>query len=433
MVDITVYEKNDFVGGRTTYTVNVDGEGTVQIAAKGFHASDKILVDTVNQLGLTPVMLDGRQDTDLSGRSGDRWGVYVFSFLAILHLVVYDIPLLTLSNRFDGSRIVFRQSHPTNFLTGWWWSFKLFFFYGFSPKNTGTAVTNTVSKLKRIYSPNFFPFMSLTSVLQDLELTEETSITGSQLLDKYKVGTPFQRDLINAWTRRDFGQNLGQISGLAAMTSPDDGGDMTIEGGHWTLFEEMITASKAELNLNTTTFGARKTDWGGWVLASQPASKGNDPQDGDYQEFDSVILAAPFQSSNIEIKGEQLAYVPDEIEYSPIHVTLFKSPRRLSRGYFRHNDDVPETMLTTLGSDEYNGLFKTTGVEGVGRVGFYSITSVKRLARLDAASGVIIEEFLYKIVSPGMINDDQIYDLLGASPGDNGVLPWTHRHEVRVS
>lgn len=266
--------------------------------------------------------------------------------------------------------------------------------------------------------------------MQDLELTEEVSSTGSQLLDKYKVSTPFQRDLINSWTRRDFGQNLGQISGLAAMTSPDDGGDMTIEGGHWTLFEGMVSASKAELNLNTTTFGARKMDWGGWILASQSASKGDDPQDGEYQEFDSIILAAPFQTSNIDIKGGQLAYIPDEIEYSPIHVTLFRSRRMLSRSYFSHNDDVPETMLTTLGSDEYDGLFQTTGVEGVGKVGFYSITSMKRLARLEETSGVIVEEFLYKIISPGMIKDDQIYELLGASPEENGVISWSYRHEV---
>lgn len=264
--------------------------------------------------------------------------------------------------------------------------------------------------------------------MQDLELTEEVSSTGSQLLDRYKVGTSFQRDLINAWTRRDFGQNLGQISGLAAMTSPDDGGDMTVEGGHWTLFEEMISSSKAELNLNTTTFGIRRMDWGGWVLASQPAGT-DDPQDGDYQEFDSVILAAPFQTSNLEVKGGQLAYIPGEIEYSPIHVTLFRSRRKLSRSYFRHNDDVPETMLTTLGSDEYEGLFQTTGTEGVGRAGFYSITSVKRLARLET-SGVIVEEYLYKIISPGLIKDDQLYELLGASREETGVLAWTYRHEV---
>lgn len=99
MVDITVFEKNEFVGGRTTCRVDVGdelNEYTVQIAAKGFHASDKTLVDTVNQLGLTPVMLDGKQDTDLSGRSGDRWAVYVFDFLVVLHLVINDIPLLTL-------------------------------------------------------------------------------------------------------------------------------------------------------------------------------------------------------------------------------------------------------------------------------------------------------------------------------------------------
>lgn len=207
---------------------------------------------------------------------------------------------------------------------------------------------------------------------------------------------------------------------------------MTIEGGHWTLFEEMVRASRADLKLSTTTFGARKMDWGGWVLASQPAGKGDDPQDGDYQEFDSVILATPYQFSNLEIKGGELAYVPDDIEYSPAHVTLFRSSKKLSRNYFRHNDDVPETMLTTLGPDEYDGLFQTTGMEGVGRVGFYSITSVKRLARLDVMSGVIIEEFLYKIVSPGAIKDSQIYELLGAELEGNDPISWIYRHEVSL-
>lgn len=215
------------------------------------------------------------------------------------------------------------------------------------------------------------------------------------------------------------------------MTAPDDGGDMTVEGGHWKLFEEMVRASEAEVMLNTTVFGMRQMEWGGWVVAAQKASEGDDPQDGDYQEFDSVILAAPYQFSNLEIKGGQLAYVPDELEYAPLHVTLFRSPRKLSREYFHHNGDIPETILTTLGGDEFSSLSGMVGLEGVGRVGFYSITSVKRLAKLDAM-GVIVEEFLYKIVSPGKIKDDMIYQLLGASSEENDVISWLYRHEVKL-
>lgn len=76
MVDITVYEKSDYVGGRTTCKIQVDDQ-VIQIAARGFHASNKNLVDAVRSLRLAPVMLDGKIDTDLTGRSGNRWGVYV--------------------------------------------------------------------------------------------------------------------------------------------------------------------------------------------------------------------------------------------------------------------------------------------------------------------------------------------------------------------
>lgn len=55
-----------------------------------------------------------------------------------------------------------------------------------------------------------------------------------------------------------------------AMT-PGDGQDMTVKGGHWVLFEEMMKASQAEVLLNATALGPRKMDWGGWVVASQVA------------------------------------------------------------------------------------------------------------------------------------------------------------------
>lgn len=79
-MNITVYEKSDYVGGRSTCKIKVNDQ-VIQIAARGFHASNKNLVDAVRSLRLTPVMLDGKGNTDLSGRSGDHWGVYVSRFL----------------------------------------------------------------------------------------------------------------------------------------------------------------------------------------------------------------------------------------------------------------------------------------------------------------------------------------------------------------
>lgn len=92
LVDITVYEKSDYVGGRTTCKIKVDDQ-IVQIAAKGFHTSNKNLVDAIRGLDLAPVMLDGKDDTSLAGRSGDLWGVYVLCFPSYLGESVSNVSL----------------------------------------------------------------------------------------------------------------------------------------------------------------------------------------------------------------------------------------------------------------------------------------------------------------------------------------------------
>lgn len=168
-----------------------------------------------------------------------------------------------------------------------------------------------------------------------------------------------------AWTRREFGQNLGQISGFTMAVTPEDGQDMTVKGGHWVLFEEMIKASQAEVMLNPTALGLRKVDWGEWVIASQVVSN----PDLDFQEFDSVILAAPYQFAELNIKGDRLDNVPDELEYASVHMTLFKSRRKLSLAYFDLDGEVLEVILTTLDTDELASRAGRTGSGGGGRAG----------------------------------------------------------------
>lgn len=61
-----------------------------------------------------------------------------------------------------------------------------------------------------------------------------------------------------------------------------------------------------------------------------------------------MILAAPYQSAGLEIKGNRLDYVPDEFEYASVHVTLFfkkRSPLKLSPAYFNFNGEVPEVIF----------------------------------------------------------------------------------------
>lgn len=107
---------------------------------------------------------------------------------------------------------------------------------------------------------------------------------------------------------------------------------MTVKGGHWILFKEIIEVSKAEVMLNATVLGLRKVDW---VDGLYSISSGRQPN-LDFQEFNSVILAAPYQFAGLDIKGDRLdyMYVPDEFKYVSVHVTLFKSRCKLTSAYF---------------------------------------------------------------------------------------------------
>jgi prenylcysteine oxidase/farnesylcysteine lyase len=61
---------------------------------------------------------------------------------------------------------------------------------------------------------------------------------------------------------------------------------MSVEGGNWKIFHEMITASGAKLNLNTPVTKIEKVTHGSksaWKLVS----------DHESGYFDSVVLASP--------------------------------------------------------------------------------------------------------------------------------------------
>lgn len=109
-------------------------------------------------------------------------------------------------------------------------------------------------------------------------------------------------------------------------------------------------------------------------------------------------------------------------KYASVHMTLFfkkKLPLKLSPAYFNSNGEVPEVILTTLSTNELADRARRTGNQGVERVGFHSFMSVKRVARL--IQGVIVEEFLYKVVSPVKLGDKVVHEIFGAAEGDSDV------------
>lgn len=170
----------------------------------------------------------------------------------------------------------------------------------------------------------------------------------------------------------------------------------------------MLKATNASLHLNTTVtsieFDKADDDSSilGYVLETSKDSSGSIASSS--QRFDKVVIATPYQFSNIHTGEEVLQRPIDEIPYVKLHVTLFTSPLRLSPAFFNLPADAeaPTTVLTTLGEAD-------DASSGAGKAGFFSISNQRSLT--NPATGKT--EFIYKIFSPEKVTTEFMSSLLG--------------------
>jgi prenylcysteine oxidase/farnesylcysteine lyase len=204
----------------------------------------------------------------------------------------------------------------------------------------------------------------------------------------------------------NYGQNLGVIHGLEAMVCLAIEGAMSIEGGNWQIFDNMIKTANATLHLNTTVSGIKKK--GGKYQLDISSKNGTGLSGSREQGFDTVVLAAPFQYSDIELEKDLLKRIPDKIPYVHLHVTLFTSIHKLNPLAFNlaPGAEVPDSILTTLPPGEV----PSDPENGVGPAGFFSISTLRTLVNPKT----IQKEYLYKIFSPREITPDFLSNILAA-------------------
>ncbi|KAH8151713.1 uncharacterized protein LAJ45_04335 [Morchella importuna] len=412
-VNITIFDTKNYIGGRST-TVNVYNDPTepVELGASIFVSVNYNLMNAVEEFGL-----------DISGFTEDRPGEENVDPLAV----------------WDGSKFAFRQAYTEGKLQDWWSLAKLLWKYGpTAPMRTKKLMSSTVGKFLNMYEAPLFPFSSLSTVVEEAGLLEATSDTGEQYLVKNGINGKFPTDLIQASTRVNYGQNLGLIHGLETMVCMATDGAVSVRGGNWRIFSGMVDASKAEVRLGTRVSSVTRDPNGPnpktWVLSSHGPS-------GEVveEEYDDVILASPYQFSELTISPE-LKKTPDEIPYVTLHVTLFTSPNKLDPEFFGLpvGDRVPEAILTTLNETEQASERFTRGTssDAVGSVGFFSISTLRSTVNfnLDPGSPSTDEntrkgryEYLYKVFSPKEFTDAQLYEILGAKTAEEAKISWSYR------
>lgn len=184
-----------------------------------------------------------------------------------------------------------------------------------------------------------------------------------------------------------------------------------MDGGNWRIFEQMVRHSGASLYRNTsvTSINLDKKDEAAtkYLISTKDAGSKTDSSDDYGVAFDNVVIASPWQYSDIKAGDGVIQHAIDEIPYMKLHVTLFTSPLKLHGEFFGLEPGVkaPSNVYTTLAKDDE----PKPGPKGVGSAGFYSISTLKTV--LNRKTGQI--EYAYKIFSPDAVTPEFLSKLLG--------------------
>lgn len=375
-MNITVYERSDYVGGRST-TVNVYGDPSepVELGASIFVQVNRNLVNAVNEFSLSTRGDNGAHPDD----PPQILGIW------------------------NGKEFVFTQNDDDS---DWLSAAKIIWKYGIlNVWRTQSLMKKTVGTFLRMYEKPVFPFRSLSETAYELGLNLITARTGSKFLEDNGVQPPFSTDIIQASTRVNYAQNLNQIHGLETMVCMAIQGQMSVVGGNWQIFDQMIKVSGATALLNTSVAEISHQRDGTYTVkagTSVPEESLLDPASNHPQvnTYDSVIIATPLQFSNITF-APALKNPPLPIPYVTLYVTLFASPHRLSPSAFNlpTSSPAPSIILTTQPTDT------------VTKLPFFSISTLRSI--LNPTHNPSRRENLYKIFSPAPLPSSFLSHILG--------------------
>jgi prenylcysteine oxidase/farnesylcysteine lyase len=132
---------------------------------------------------------------------------------------------------------------------------------------------------------------------EELGVRQLLETFGEEWAQENRIGERYVREIMEASTRVNYGQNLRDMHafGTAVSLIPAGGSVQTygIEGGNQRIFEEFAKRSRAAVHLDcaVTSIAKHVDDETGCVTFSVA------DRQGDTREFDVVVVAAPLVSS----------------------------------------------------------------------------------------------------------------------------------------
>ncbi|EMD32466.1 hypothetical protein CERSUDRAFT_118802 [Gelatoporia subvermispora B] len=379
-VEVDVFEKNDYIGGRSTvvYPYGNSSLEPVELGASIFVKANKNLWRATEEFELDRI---GFGDDD------NVMGIW------------------------DGSK--FRLTTGGGFLSGWWDRVKIIWRYGFNaPTRTQAIVASMLDEYLELYAKTAPRFDNITDLTQTMGWTHWIAQTTAEFFDSRGIDRRFTRELIEAATRVNYGQNVDKIHALEGLCSLAATGASSVKGGNFQIFEQFLERSGARVHLNTSVTALTQHSGdgeSGWLVTTSKAAQP--------QAYRAVVLAAPFHTSSIALAAQvALPSIPEQ-PYVHLHVTLLStsSPAPDAAYFGLLSGTAPTEVLTTWDGVREGGL----------KPEFNSLTyhGLVRDKDEQVVEGPLGKEWIVKIFSPEKIEDAWLERIF------EGKVGWVHRKE----
>ncbi|KIJ68794.1 hypothetical protein HYDPIDRAFT_107052 [Hydnomerulius pinastri MD-312] len=373
-VEVDVYERASYIGGRSTtvYPHNDSTYAPIELGASIFVDVNKNMMRAAKEFNLSL--------SDFGDEFSDT-GIW------------------------DGSQFVLVMDN-SSYTKSWWTTLKLLWRYGYnSPVKTQAIVKNMISRFVGLYTTESPRWDDIADLAAKFEWTDLTNRTTIEHLTANGISEQFSRELVEAATRVNYGQDVDKIHTLEGLCSMAATGASGVATGNFRIFENFLENSGAQVHLNTEVKEIKRVpDSSLWTVSTSSGT----------QVYKGVILAAPFHQSSISIPSDLAEQIPPQ-PYVHLHVTLLTTRSDYAKPeYFglAPGSPVPQSILTT-----FDGA-RAGGVEPE----FNSLSYHGRIHRPGQSSTEGEEEWSVKIFSKERVSDEwlaKVFDHVG----------WVYRKE----
>ncbi|KAI6032073.1 FAD/NAD(P)-binding domain-containing protein [Pisolithus microcarpus] len=365
-------ERASYIGGRSTivYPYNDTTLDPMELGASIFVDANKNLMRAAKEFNLTlKDFIDEFSDTGL-------W---------------------------DGQK--FNILNEGTYSKSWWTTLKVLWRYGYSaPVKTRTIVKNMIADYISLYTAASPRWDDIGGLVERMNWTDFVNSTTLEYLSSKGVAEKWSREMVEAATRVNYGQDVDKIHALEGTCSLAATGASAVRDGNFLIFENFLNRSGANVYLNSEVRDILRVPASSrWIIHTPSGSR----------IYKAIILAAPFHQTNITVPSDLAELIPPQ-PYVHLHVTLLTTKSESTNpAYFNLPPDekVPKVILTT-----HEGV-RNGGVEP-------EFNSISVHGQIQKVPGSVDEEpeWKVKIFSKERVSDEWLEKVFGK-------VGWVHRKE----